>query len=45
MDDLDLLLTTVFVPADDLLPERRKNARSAATARSNNRAFSALRRR
>ena len=25
--DLDLLLTTVFCPADDLLPERAKNAR------------------
>ena len=25
--NLDLLLTTVFCPADDLLPERAKNAR------------------
>jgi len=25
--DLDLLLTTGFCPADDLLPERAKNAR------------------
>ena len=26
--DLDLLLTAVFVTADDLLPERPKNART-----------------
>jgi len=25
--ELDLLLTTVFCPADDLLPERAKHAR------------------
>ncbi len=29
--DLDLLLTTVFVTADDLLPERRKNAARSVT--------------
>jgi hypothetical protein len=29
--DLDLLLTTVFVTADDLLPERAKNARRRVT--------------
>jgi len=29
--DLDLLLTTVFVTADDLLPERRKNAARRVT--------------
>src|SRR5665213_3856626 len=29
--DLDLLLTTVFVTADDLLPERRDNARRRVT--------------
>jgi hypothetical protein len=29
--DLDLLLTAVFVTADDLLPERRKNARRSVT--------------
>ena len=29
--DLDLLLTTVFVTADDLLPERPKNARRSVT--------------
>jgi hypothetical protein len=29
--DLDLLLTAVFATADDLLPERRKNARRSVT--------------
>ena len=29
--DLDLLLTTVFVTADDLLPERQKNAARSVT--------------
>lgn len=29
--DLDLLLTAVFVTADDLLPERTKNARRRIT--------------
>lgn len=29
--DLDLLLTAVFCTADDLLPERRKNARRSVT--------------
>ena len=29
--DLDLLLTTVFVTADDLLPDRRKNAARSVT--------------
>src|SRR5271170_5591835 len=29
--DLDLLLTTVFVTADDLLPQRRKNAARSVT--------------
>src|ERR1700704_2275709 len=29
--DLDLLLTAVFCTADDLLPERRKNARRRLT--------------
>jgi hypothetical protein len=29
--DLDLLLTTVFAAADDLLPERRENARRSVT--------------
>jgi hypothetical protein len=29
--DLDLLLTAVFVTADDLLPERAKNARRSVT--------------
>ena len=29
--DLDLLLTTVFVTADDLLPERTKNAARRVT--------------
>jgi hypothetical protein len=29
--DLDLLLTAVFAAADDLLPERRKNARRSVT--------------
>ena len=29
--DLDLLLTTVYVPADDLLPEDRGNARRRVT--------------
>ena len=29
--DLDLLLTTVFCAADDLLPEERKNARRRVT--------------
>ena len=29
--DLDLLLTTVFCTADDLLPERKKNARRRLT--------------
>jgi Transposase DDE domain len=29
--DLDLLLTAVFVTADDLLPERRRNARRSVT--------------
>ena len=29
--DLDLLLTTVFCTADDLLPERTKNARRRVT--------------
>ena len=29
--DLDLLLTTVYVTADDLLPERQKNARRRVT--------------
>ena len=29
--DLDLLLTTVFVTADDLLPERQKNAARRVT--------------
>jgi hypothetical protein len=29
--DLDLLLTTVFCTADDLLPERAKNARRRVT--------------
>jgi len=29
--DLDLLLTAVFVTADDLLPERRKNASRSVT--------------
>jgi hypothetical protein len=29
--DLDLLLTAVFVTADDLLPDRQKNARRSVT--------------
>ena len=29
--DLDLLLTAVFATADDLLPDRRKNARRSVT--------------
>ena len=29
--DLDLLLTAVFCTADDLLPEREKNARRSVT--------------
>jgi hypothetical protein len=29
--DLDLLLTAVFAAADDLLPERRENARRSVT--------------
>jgi hypothetical protein len=29
--DLDLLLTAVFCTADDLLPERKKNARRRLT--------------
>ena len=29
--DLDLLLTAVFVTADDLLPERRRNAMRSVT--------------
>jgi len=29
--DLDLLLTTVFVTADDLLPERQNNAARRVT--------------
>src|SRR3954469_10410917 len=29
--DLDLLLTAVFVTADDLLPDREKNARRSVT--------------
>lgn len=29
--DLDLLLTAVFCAADDLLPERKKNARRSLT--------------
>jgi hypothetical protein len=29
--DLDLLLTTVFATADDLLPDRARNARRSVT--------------
>jgi hypothetical protein len=39
--DLDLLLTAVYVTADDLLPEKPKNARRSVTPKPRTRQYCA----